>query len=597
MSTSVSNDIDTKPDEKTVGSSAIESYDPTLSNPHSEGSWLQRAKAEILFLCTTKEGLIGRYDYVWLLTPDIPPFNRKYKDRVQPFYGINDRIPLLLTILLGVQHSLAMMGGIVVPPIILVGASGVNLDTETVGYLVSTALILSGVFSLFQIVRFKIFNTGFWIGTGMMCVVGEAFSVIPIAQTYFAQQYASGYCEIGEDGRRLPCPDAYGRLIGTISVVMCFQIAISLVKPRVLMKMCPNLVVGMVMVCIGSGLVASGAKSWAGGSGPCMNRPESGFFQLCPNIAAPQPRLWGSPSFIGLGFSVYITILIVELFGAPLIRNCSVACGLLVGAVIAAATGFVDSAPINRAPSVTFMWTHTFKLGIDGSLVLPLIACCITTSISCLGDIMATAEVSGIDVETEGNPDLDVRIQGGLTADALWSVLAGLATSTPTVCFAQNNGVIALSGCASRRAGYAACFILFLAGVCSKFGAAITVLPPSVIGGMTTFLFTSVIVSGLRILSTVRWNRRNRFIATAALTLGFSDLIVPNWIIFLIPETESKALNSFYDGLNLIISTGYVIVAFVGCSLNAILPDEKSGSAGAGYKKELPLTESLTKAD
>lgn len=223
--------------------------------------------------------------------------------------------------------------------------------------------------------------------------------------------------------------------------------------------MCPNLVVGMVMICIGSGLVASGTKSWAGGSGPCMNRPESGFFELCPNIgrlqvishdfeskpnplltlAAPQPRLWGSPSFIGLGFSVYITILIVELFGAPLIRNCSVACGLLVGAVIAAATGFIDSAPINKAPSVTFMWTHTFKLGIDGSLVLPLIACCITTSISCLGDIMATAEVSGIDVETEGNPDLDVRIQGGLTADALWSVLAGLATSTPTVCFAQNN--------------------------------------------------------------------------------------------------------------------------------------------------------------
>lgn len=72
-------------------------------------------------------------------------------------------------------------------------------------------------------------------------------------------------------------------------------------------------------------------------------------------------------------------------------------------------------------------------------MVLPLIACCITTSISCLGDIVATAEVSGIDIEIEGNPDLDVRVQGGLTADALWSVLAGLATSTPTVCFAQNN--------------------------------------------------------------------------------------------------------------------------------------------------------------
>jgi len=49
--------------------------------------------------------------YAWLLTPDIPPFNRKYKDRVKPFYGIDEKIPLLLTLLLGLQHSLAMMGG------------------------------------------------------------------------------------------------------------------------------------------------------------------------------------------------------------------------------------------------------------------------------------------------------------------------------------------------------------------------------------------------------------------------------------------------------------------------------------------------------
>lgn len=48
---------------------------------------------------------------MWLLTPDIPPFNRKYKDRVQPFYGINERIPLLLTVLLGIQHAMSMMGG------------------------------------------------------------------------------------------------------------------------------------------------------------------------------------------------------------------------------------------------------------------------------------------------------------------------------------------------------------------------------------------------------------------------------------------------------------------------------------------------------
>lgn len=322
---------------------------------------------------------------------------------------------------------------VVTPPLLIAGASGANLDAETVSYLVSASLILSGVFSFFQIMRFQVFNTGFWIGTGMINVVGEAFSVVPIAQAYFTNQYKQGHCQSGPGGAKLPCPEAYGRFIGTIAVVMCFQIAISLVKPRILMKIFPRLVSGMVLICIGAGLTASGIKSWAGGSGPCMSRPTTGNFMLCPNNSAPQAHAWGAPAYIGLGFSVYITILIVELFGAPLIRNCSVAIGLAVGASIAAGTGYIDGSGVRSAPSGTFLWVETFPLGVDGSLVLPLIACCITTSISCLGDIVATADVSGIRIEDDGsgeNTDLDKRVQGGLTADGLWSVLAALATCT-----------------------------------------------------------------------------------------------------------------------------------------------------------------------
>ena len=74
-------------------------------------TWMHKAKDEALFLITTREGLIGDYDYRWLLTPDIPPFNRSYRSRKQPFYGIDDRIPLLLTVLLGLQHMLSMIGG------------------------------------------------------------------------------------------------------------------------------------------------------------------------------------------------------------------------------------------------------------------------------------------------------------------------------------------------------------------------------------------------------------------------------------------------------------------------------------------------------
>jgi uracil-xanthine permease len=276
---------------------------------------------------------------------------------------------------------------------------------------------------------------------------------------------------------------------------------------------------------------------------------------------------------------VYISILIVEIWGAPLIKNGSVAIGLCIGAIIAKTTGYIDSSSIAEAPAGTFIWTHTFPLGVNGSLVLPLIACCITTLVSCLGDVVATADVSGLDVDGEG---VDDRVQGGLTADGLWSVLAPLATTTPMVCFAQNVGVMALTGCASRRAGYACCFFMVLAGVASRFGAAIVALPQSVIGGMTTFLFTSIIVSGLSILAKVKWSPRNRFIATAALVFGFSDLVVPDWALYLFPDGGSVGLQGLKDGVALVIGTSYCVVAFVGVVLNAIMPDDQD-------ENELPV--------
>ena len=285
-----------------------------------------------------------------------------------------------------------------------------------------------------------------------------------------------------------------------------------------------------------------------------------------------------------------MTILIVEVWGSPLIRNGSVAIGLCVGAIVGGATGYIDSSSITSAPKGTFIWTHTFPLGFNGSLVLPLIACCITTLVSCLGDVVATAEVSGLDVD---DPGIDERVQGGLTADGVWSVLAPLATTTPTVLFAQNVGVIALTGCASRRAGYACCAFMILAGVASRFGAAIVALPPSVIGGMTTFLFTSIVVTGISILAKCKWTSRDRFIATAALVFGISDLVVPQWSTHLLPAGGSVGVQGLKDGVALVMGTSYCIVALVGVLLNAVIPED------SGAEEILPRTEAVdgTKVD
>jgi len=141
--------------------------------------------------------------------------------------------------------------------------------------------------------------------------------------------------------------------------------------------------------------------------------------------------------------------------------------------------------------------------------------------------------------------------------------------------FAQNNGVIALTRCANRKAGYAACFFLVVMGVFSKFAAALTAIPASVLGGMTTFLFASVAVSGIRIISTVPFTRRTRFILTAAMSLGFGAILVPDWFTYVFTYTgDNKAKAGFLDAIVLVLETGFAVTAFIAVILNLILSEE-----------------------
>jgi NCS2 family nucleobase:cation symporter-2 len=104
---------------------------------------------------TTKHGLIGDYDYGFLFRPNLPFMKKSVNP--SPFFGLNDKMPVLLGLLLGFQHALAMLAGVITPPIIISGSA--NLLPEQQQYLVSTALIVSGIFSAVQITRFRLFGT------------------------------------------------------------------------------------------------------------------------------------------------------------------------------------------------------------------------------------------------------------------------------------------------------------------------------------------------------------------------------------------------------------------------------------------------------
>jgi xanthine/uracil permease len=153
----------------------------------------------------------------------------------------------------------------------------------------------------------------------------------------------------------------------------------------------------------------------------------------------------GDPKLIGLGFSVFVTIVVVEILGSPLMRSASVILGLAVGCAISGATGYWSSSQINEAPTATFLWVHTFKLSVDGTLILPLIIMFACEAVSCMPDILATAEISGVEIE---GTKFNSRIQGGILCDGLGSFISALGTGPPMVSQAGNNGVIVLTGCA-----------------------------------------------------------------------------------------------------------------------------------------------------
>ncbi|KAK3182535.1 hypothetical protein K4F52_006175 [Lecanicillium sp. MT-2017a] len=521
---------------------------------------------------TTRNGLVGDYDYGFLFRPNLPFMGRS--NSRSPFFGLNDHMPVVLGLLLGLQHALAMLAGIITPPILLSGPAGANLDVEQQQYLVSTALIISGLLSTIQITRFHIYKSPYYLGTGVISVVGISFNLIPVAQGAFQQMYANGYCPTDADGTHLPCPRGYGALIGTTAICALVEILISFVPPRILLRLCPPIVTGPTVMLIGVHLIESGFKDWMGGSGPCSSpSTATGLFASCPTIDAPHALPWGSAEFFGLGFSVFFTILLCERFGSPIMKSTSVVIGLLVGCIIAAACGYFDRSGIDVAPVASFIWVHTFPLSLYGPLVLPVIAVYIICATEAIGDITATCDVSKLEVD---GPLYESRIQGGVLADGVNGLLASLMTMTPMSTFAQNNGVIALTRCANRKAGYACCFFLVIMGVFAKFAAAIVSIPSSVIGGMTTFLFTAVAVSGVAIIARgVQFTRRNRFILTAGLSLGYGATLVPTYFSNIFTyKGDNHSLKGFYDAIVLVMQTGFAITAFLCMVLNLTIPEE-----------------------
>ncbi|KZS99960.1 Xanthine/uracil permease [Laetiporus sulphureus 93-53] len=529
---------------------------------------------------TTKHGWVGEYDYVWLCTPTlpftIPGLGGKDKQRRTgpPFYALESELPILLAMTSGLQHALAMLAGLITPPIIFAGT--LNLDSEMSSYMISASLIGCGILSLVQMSRIHLFKN-FYLGTGLLSVVGTSFATLSTADAIFDTMYSNGKCptSVAADGTvtKLACPDAYGYVLGTSLICSFLEIFMSFIPPRTLKRIFPPMVTGTVILMIGASLVgSSGIPDWGGGSN-CESRPTSGDYMYCPSNDAPRPALWGSPDMIGLGFLSFISIILTELFGSPFLKNISIIVGLAVGCIVAGAVGYIDGSSISSAPAITFLWVHTFKIRVYPPAILPMLAVYISVAMEAIGDITASAEVSRVAVDGE---EFDSRIQGGVLSDGVGGFISALFTVAPLSLFAQNNGVIAVTRCANRTAGRWCCFFLILFGVLGKISGVFLSIPNPVLGGVTTFLFSSVAVSGLRVLAYTRFTRRDRFVLAASLSFGIADLLVPDFFTYLFDgvKNPSSGLEGLLDSIEIVLTTPFLVSGITALVLNLILPTD-----------------------
>ena len=409
-------------------------------------------------------------------------------------YGLEDRPPLRSTLFAALQHLLAVFVAIITPPLIIAGA--LNLDLDTTGFLVSMSLFVSGIATFIQCRKVGP------VGCGLLCIQGTSFSFIgPII--------AAG-------------------MVGGLPAIFGATIAGSVVEilvSRVLKytrRIITPLVSGIVVTLIGLSLIKVGITACGGGE------------------AAKAAGTFGAFEHIGLAALVLIVIVLFNRSSNQYLRMSSIVIGLAVGYIVAWSVGLINfssmqnfgafNIPIPFKYGVTFNWSSIIALGLVYLI----------TAIEAYGDITANSLISGQPVEGEV---FMKRASGGILGDGVNSMLAGVFNSFPNSIFAQNNGMIQLTGVASRYVGFFIAGMLVLLGLFPAVGLVFSLMPDPVLGGATLLMFGTVAAAGIRIIASQEINRKATLVIAISFSFGLSVELVPE-ILCQLPEAIRSIFSS-----------------------------------------------------
>ena len=456
-------------------------------------------------------------------------------------FKMEGKMPLSQAIPLGLQHVLAMFVGNLTPLLIITGACGLA-STEFADLqlcLLQNAMLIAGVITLVQL---------FAIGP-----IGGKVPIIMGTSSGFLGVFNSVAATMG--GGVL----AYGAIMGASIIGGIFETFLGFfLKP--LRKFFPSVVTGTVVMSIGLSLISVGINSFGGG-----------------NKAAD----FGSMENILLAFFVLAVILFFKHNTKGFFSSSSILFGIIAGYIAAFIMGFVlpttgigaDGVEYTKAWVLNWdkvanaSWVEIPKFMpvkpvFDLRAILPVLIMFIVTAVETVGDISGVME-GGL-----GREATDKELSGGVMCDGLGSSFAAIFGVLPNTSFSQNVGLVTMTKVVNLFALSTGAVFLILCGLCPKLAAVVSIMPQSVLGGAAVMMFSSIVISGIRLITKHTLNGRNLSIVSVALGVGYGMGANPA-VLAQAPE----ALQLIFGG------SGIVPAAMAAILLNVILPKDEEENA------------------
>ena len=451
------------------------------------------------------------------------------------FYG---KLPLTKAVPLGLQHVLAMFVGNLTPILIITGACGIGAGSEFAELqvdLLQNAMLVAGIVTLVQLYAIGP------VGGKVPIIMGTSSGFIGVFNSV-AKVMGGGIAGYGA----IMLASVLGGLFET---VLGF-----LLKP--LRRFFPAVVTGTVVLSIGLSLVSVGVGSFGGG-----------------NAAAD----FGSLENLALGALVTVVIIAFKHGTKGMTSASSILIGIIAGYIASAVMGLFLSPTGITADGVEYTkawvlnwdkvaeasWFSIPKLMpvplvFDLRAIVPVLIMFIVTAVETVGDI------SGVMEGGRGREATDSELSGGVICDGLGSSFAALFGVLPNTSFSQNVGLVAMTKIVNRHALATGAVFLVFCGLLPKLAALISIMPQSVLGGAAVMMFSSIVISGIQLITKEPLTARNITIVSTALGLGYG-IGANGAVIAGLPE----AVQLIFGG------SGIVPAAILAIVLNIVIPREK----------------------